>query len=133
MSLVLMAMVMLMLMVIIRRGGKELMGEARTSLSTPPSCLCVSASAAGDSCRVQFQLGTSSRSVAGIFADLVSTLHFTIRQLAEAALNSIVNIAIVATVFSTTVGTLRAYGLWKRDAKWLSGSLVPIVSHSGSR
>jgi spermidine/putrescine transport system permease protein len=43
-------------------------------------------------------------------------------QLAEAAWNSIV-IAVVATVFSTIIGTLCAYGLWKRDAKWLSGSL----------
>jgi spermidine/putrescine transport system permease protein len=43
-------------------------------------------------------------------------------QLAEAARNSIV-IAIAATIFSTIIGTLCAYGLWKRDAKWLSGSL----------
>jgi spermidine/putrescine transport system permease protein len=43
-------------------------------------------------------------------------------QLAEAALNSII-IAAVATVLSTVVGTLCAYGLWKRDSKLLSGSL----------
>ncbi len=43
-------------------------------------------------------------------------------QLGEAAWNSIV-IAIAATIVSTIIGTLCAYGLWKRDAKWLSGSL----------
>jgi spermidine/putrescine transport system permease protein len=43
-------------------------------------------------------------------------------QLAEAAWNSII-IAAVATVLSTVVGTLCAYGLWKRDSKLLSGSL----------
>jgi spermidine/putrescine transport system permease protein len=43
-------------------------------------------------------------------------------QLAEAAWNSIV-IAAVATVLSTVVGTLCAYGLWKRDSKVISGSL----------
>jgi len=43
-------------------------------------------------------------------------------QLAEAAWNSIL-IAVASTVLSTIVGTLCAYGLWKRDAKWLSGSL----------
>ena len=43
-------------------------------------------------------------------------------QLGEAAWNSIV-IAIAATVLSTVIGTLCAYGLWKRDSRWLSGSL----------
>jgi spermidine/putrescine transport system permease protein len=43
-------------------------------------------------------------------------------QLAEAAWNSIL-IAAFATVLSTVVGTLCAYGLWKRDSKLLSGSL----------
>jgi spermidine/putrescine transport system permease protein len=43
-------------------------------------------------------------------------------QLAEAAWNSII-IAAVATVLSTVVGTLCAYGLWKRDSRLLSGSL----------
>ncbi len=43
-------------------------------------------------------------------------------QLAEAAWNSIL-IAIAATLFSTVIGTLCAYGIWKRDAKVLSGSL----------
>ena len=47
---------------------------------------------------------------------------FQDQQLAEAASNSLV-IAVVATVLSTIIGTLCAYGLWKRDAKWLSGSL----------
>ncbi|MEO8028431.1 MAG: ABC transporter permease [Bryobacteraceae bacterium] len=43
-------------------------------------------------------------------------------QLVESAVNSLV-IAIVATVFSTAVGTLCAYGLWKRKAPLLSGAL----------
>ena len=43
-------------------------------------------------------------------------------QLAEAARNSII-IAIAATFLSTIIGTLCAYGLWKRDAPGLSGSL----------
>ena len=40
-------------------------------------------------------------------------LRSAIRNLAEGPLNSLV-IAIVATVFSTIIGTLAAYGLWKR-------------------
>jgi spermidine/putrescine transport system permease protein len=43
-------------------------------------------------------------------------------QLAEATWNSIL-IAIAATLLSTIIGTLCAYGLWKRDAPLLSGSL----------
>jgi spermidine/putrescine transport system permease protein len=44
------------------------------------------------------------------------------QQLAEATWNSLA-IAIGATIISTVVGTLCAYGLWKRDSKFLSGSL----------
>lgn len=43
-------------------------------------------------------------------------------QLGEATWNSLV-IAVASTVLSTVVGTLCAYGLWKRGSKWLSGSL----------
>jgi spermidine/putrescine transport system permease protein len=43
-------------------------------------------------------------------------------QLAEAAWNSLV-IAVVATGVSTVIGTLCAYGLWKRQSPILSGSL----------
>ena len=43
-------------------------------------------------------------------------------QLAESAWNSLV-IALVATIVSTALGTLCAYGLWKRESKWLSGTL----------
>jgi spermidine/putrescine transport system permease protein len=43
-------------------------------------------------------------------------------QLAESAWNSIV-IAIAATVLSTIIGTMCAYGLWKRGSALLTGSL----------
>ncbi|MBV9768819.1 MAG: ABC transporter permease, partial [Bryobacterales bacterium] len=43
-------------------------------------------------------------------------------QLTDAALNSLI-IAIVATFVSTIVGTLCAYGLWKRNSRPLGGSL----------
>ncbi len=43
-------------------------------------------------------------------------------QLGEAVWNSIL-IALASTLLSTIVGTLCAYGLWKRDSKLLSGSL----------
>jgi spermidine/putrescine transport system permease protein len=43
-------------------------------------------------------------------------------SLAEAALNSLV-IALVATAASTTIGTLCAYGLWKRSAPAISTGL----------
>lgn len=43
-------------------------------------------------------------------------------QLGEAAWNSLV-IAVAATVLSTVIGTLCAYGLWKRNSPVLSGSL----------
>jgi spermidine/putrescine transport system permease protein len=42
--------------------------------------------------------------------------------IAEATLNSVL-IAAAATILSTIVGTLCAYGLWKRPAPWLTGSL----------
>jgi spermidine/putrescine transport system permease protein len=44
------------------------------------------------------------------------------RGLIESAVNSLV-IAIAATAAATIVGTLAAYGLWKRQSRWLSGSL----------
>jgi spermidine/putrescine transport system permease protein len=43
-------------------------------------------------------------------------------ELAAAAWNSLV-IAIVSMIVSTVVGTLCAYGLWRRGSKWLSNSL----------
>src|SRR5258708_1319293 len=43
-------------------------------------------------------------------------------QLSEAAINSLL-IALAATVLSTLVGTLCAYGLWKRHSPWIAGSL----------
>ena len=43
-------------------------------------------------------------------------------QLGEAVWNSVL-IAVASTLLSTIVGTLCAYGLWKRDSKLLSGSL----------
>lgn len=43
-------------------------------------------------------------------------------HLGEAAWNSLI-IAVVATLFSTIIGTLCAYGLWKRSAPVLTGSL----------
>jgi len=49
-------------------------------------------------------------------------MMFNDSQLAEATWNSLV-IAVVSTIFATIIGTLCAYGLWKRNSKWLSGSL----------
>ncbi|HEX5230463.1 MAG TPA: ABC transporter permease [Bryobacteraceae bacterium] len=43
-------------------------------------------------------------------------------QLTEAALNSLI-IAMVATAAATIIGTLCAYGLWKRRSRALAGSL----------
>jgi spermidine/putrescine transport system permease protein len=43
-------------------------------------------------------------------------------QLTESAINSLI-IAIVATLVSTVLGTLCAYGLWKRNSGPLAGSL----------
>ncbi len=49
-------------------------------------------------------------------------------HLLEATGNSL-QIALAATVFATVVGTLCAYGLWKRRNSWLSGSLyLSLVS-----
>jgi spermidine/putrescine transport system permease protein len=47
-------------------------------------------------------------------------------QLAEAAWNSLV-IAVAATVLSTCIGTLCAYGLWKRKSSFVSGSLYATL------
>ncbi len=44
------------------------------------------------------------------------------KQLTESAVNSLI-IAAVATVLSTIIGTLCAYGLWKRNSRPLAGSL----------
>ena len=44
------------------------------------------------------------------------------RELIESAVNSLI-IATLATAIATTIGTLAAYGLWKRASSWLSGSL----------
>ncbi len=49
-------------------------------------------------------------------------------QLIEAAANSLV-IGLTATVAATAIGTLAAYGLWKRRAPWLAGTLyVSLVT-----
>jgi spermidine/putrescine transport system permease protein len=42
--------------------------------------------------------------------------------LLEAAANSLI-IAVCATLLSTVIGTLAAYGLWKRASPWLAGSM----------
>ena len=44
------------------------------------------------------------------------------RELIESTANSLI-IAAASTVLSTILGTLAAYGLWKRSSAWLSGSL----------
>ena len=49
-----------------------------------------------------------------------AALHDT--QLTESAINSLI-IAVVATLVSTVLGTLCAYGLWKRNSRPLAGSL----------
>ncbi len=43
-------------------------------------------------------------------------------QLGEATWNSLL-IAFAATICATVIGTLCAYGLWKRGSSWLAGSL----------
>jgi spermidine/putrescine transport system permease protein len=43
-------------------------------------------------------------------------------NLIESAGNSLI-IAVVATAVATIIGTLAAYGLWKRGSAWLSGSM----------
>jgi spermidine/putrescine transport system permease protein len=43
-------------------------------------------------------------------------------ELMEATWNSLI-IAVAATVLSTAIGTLCAYGFWKRRARWLESSL----------
>jgi spermidine/putrescine transport system permease protein len=47
---------------------------------------------------------------------------FADAQLAEAAWNSLI-IAIISMIVSTAIGTLCAYGLWRRGSEWLSKSL----------
>jgi spermidine/putrescine transport system permease protein len=50
------------------------------------------------------------------------------RELLEAAANSL-TIAVVSTILATILGTLAAYGLWKRGSAWLSGGLyVSLVT-----
>jgi spermidine/putrescine transport system permease protein len=44
-------------------------------------------------------------------------------QLAEGLLNSVM-IAIVASVLSTVIGTMAAYGMWKRSARVLEGGML---------
>jgi spermidine/putrescine transport system permease protein len=43
-------------------------------------------------------------------------------QLSEGLVNSVI-IAVAAATLSTLIGTLAAYGIWRRSAAWLSGSL----------
>jgi len=43
-------------------------------------------------------------------------------NLIESSVNSLM-IAVAATAFATVLGTLAAYGLWKRGSVWLSGSM----------
>jgi len=55
------------------------------------------------------------------------TLHwygeaFHNRQMIEAAENSLI-IGVCSTLLSTSIGTLAAYGLWKKRAAWLTNSL----------
>jgi spermidine/putrescine transport system permease protein len=50
------------------------------------------------------------------------TSAFADTQLTSATGNSLL-IAAVATVLATAIGTLCAYGLWKRGSAWLTGSL----------
>lgn len=47
---------------------------------------------------------------------------FQDERLIEATIRS-VEIAICATIFSTVIGTLAAYAIWKRRARWLTNSL----------
>jgi spermidine/putrescine transport system permease protein len=47
---------------------------------------------------------------------------FADRELIESAANSLI-IAIFATLLATIIGTLAAYGLWKRSSPWLAGSM----------
>lgn len=47
---------------------------------------------------------------------------FADRELLESAGNSLA-IALVSTAFSTVMGTLTAYALWKRASNWLAGGL----------
>ncbi len=47
---------------------------------------------------------------------------FQDRELTESAVNSVV-IALASTALATLLGTLGAYGLWKRGSGWISGSL----------
>jgi spermidine/putrescine transport system permease protein len=47
---------------------------------------------------------------------------FADRDLIEASTNSLI-IAVCATVLATIIGTLAAYGLWKRSSNWLAGSM----------
>jgi len=44
-------------------------------------------------------------------------------QLAEGLLNSVI-IAIVASVLATVIGTMAAYGMWKRSARVLEGGML---------
>ncbi|MCC7153860.1 MAG: ABC transporter permease [Bryobacterales bacterium] len=44
-------------------------------------------------------------------------------QLLEATLNSLI-IAVAATALAATAGTLCAYALWKREARWLTSALT---------
>jgi spermidine/putrescine transport system permease protein len=44
------------------------------------------------------------------------------RELVESAVNSLI-IAVVATLIATAIGTMAAYGLWKRSSNLLSSSL----------
>jgi spermidine/putrescine transport system permease protein len=47
---------------------------------------------------------------------------FSDRELLESGADSII-IAAAATALATIIGTLAAYGLWKRGAAWISGSM----------
>jgi len=50
------------------------------------------------------------------------------RELLESAANSL-TIAIASTVLATVIGTLAAYGLWKRGSAWIAGGLyVSLVT-----
>ena len=96
-------------------GMKRWLGALRRCV------LRVSSSAAVDPGGLQLQLVALHR-VGGLFAASGIARSSAIRKLLEGTWNSVV-IALWATVLSTIIGTLCAYGLWKRNSRTLTGSL----------
>ncbi len=71
---------------------------------------------------VAFSFNASKFTVWSGFSLAWYTAIFHDTQLMEAAINSVV-IAICSAALSTVIGTLAAYGMWKRDAPVVKGSL----------